>query len=122
MKKESRYKKILMAVYHYLIFFLLVAFTITCCTMLFVTTLSETLDITLNNETVNIAAKLTFANVVLLSLIYTIFDTVRRKLTVERPVKQITEAAEKIMQGDFSIRIQLDKSIISDDKFNEIAG
>ncbi len=34
----------------------------------------------------------------------TVFDTVRRKLTIERPAKPITDAADTIMQGDFSVR------------------
>ena len=89
----------------YFIFFLLVAFVITCCTTLFVTILSETLNISLSAENIGTAAKLTFWNVALLSLIFTIIDSIRRKITVERPVKRITEAAEKIIHGDFSVRV-----------------
>ena len=104
--KTPRFRRILKAISHFIVFFLLVAFLISCCTMLFVTTLSDTLGITLTNETVERAAKLTFANVLLLSLLFTIGDWIRRKLTVQRPVQRITEAAERIMQGDFHVRIQ----------------
>ena len=108
------------ALQRYLIFFAVVAFLITCCMTLFVTLLSSTLGITLTGEDLNLAAKWTFANVLLLSLLFTVFDAVRRILTVERPVKQITDAAKKVMQGDFSVRIQPVGYVLRDDKFNEI--
>lgn len=113
-------KKILKAVSQFLIFFMLVAFVITCCTMLFVSTLSSTSGLTLNAENLTIAAKLTFVNVVLLSLIFYIIDIIRRKMTVERPVNRILDAAEQIMQGDFSVRIKKQSNFGTDDKFNEV--
>lgn len=120
MKKRSSVQKMLIAIYHYFTFFAVVAFTITCCTMLFVTMLSSSLEITLTAENLTSAARLTFFNVILLSLLFTLIDELRRKLTVDRPVKRITEAADKIMQGDFSVRIKPITSFASDDKFNEI--
>ena len=113
-------KRILREINQFFVFFLLVAFVITCCTMLFVKALSSTSHLLLTEETLGTAAKLTFVNVVLLSLIFYIIDTIRRKLTVERPVNRITEAAEKIMKGDFSVRIQKQSKFVMDDKFNEI--
>ena len=113
-------KRILREINQFFVFFLLVAFVITCCTMLFVTALSSTSHLLLTEENIGTAAKLTFVNVVLLSLIFYIIDTIRRKLTVERPVNRITEAAEKIMKGDFSVRIQKQSKFVMDDKFNEI--
>ena len=115
-------KKILRHISHYFVFFILVAFVITCCTMLFVSTLRDTLGLTLTKENLAIAAKVTFLNVALLSLIFTIIDTIRRKLTVERPIKQITAAADQIIQGDFTARVNLQHSLGSDNSFNEVAG
>lgn len=120
MKKGSRIKSILKWLNHYFVFFLLVAFVITCCTMLFVSTLANTLDITLSEDDIGAAATITFWNVALLSLIFTIFDTVRRKIAVERPVKHITEAAEKIIQGDFSVRVKPQSRFGADDTFNRV--
>lgn len=120
MKNERRIKNILRIANSFFIFFILVAFVITCCMMLFVSTLSDTLGITLTEQDLRAAAKLTFGNVVLLSLVFCVIDTVRRKLTVERPVKHITEAAEKIMQGDFSIRIKPQNRFAADDNFNRV--
>ncbi len=120
MKKESLFKNFLKVTHHYLIFFLLVAFIITCSTMLFVSILSLTLNITLTDENLSTAAKLTFLNVVLLSLIFTVCDSIRRKIKVDRPIKHITSATEKIMQGDFSVRIKPINLFGSDGNFNEI--
>lgn len=120
MKQKTKYAKILGAINRYLVFFSIAAFLITCCMLLFVSVMSNTLGIKLTDENLNSAAKLTFGNVVLLSLAFTIIDAVRRKLTVDRPVKRITDAVEKIMQGDFSVRIKPINRIGTDDKFNEI--
>lgn len=118
MKKGK--KNVLKWINNYLTFFAMVAFTITCCTMLFISTLSSSLNITLTDENLNVAAKLTFMNVILLSFIFCIIDAIRRKLTVDRPVKRITDAAEKIMQGDFSVRINPLNKFGTDETFNRI--
>ena len=107
-------------VMNYFTFFVFVAFVIICCTMLFVSTLSYTLDLTLNNENLAVAAKLTFLNVIFLSFIFCVIDMLRRKWTVERPVKRITDAAEKIMQGDFSVRIKPQNRLATDEIFEQI--
>lgn len=105
MKHVDRFQIVLRAVHHFLVIFLLIAFVITCCMLLFVSTLSRTIGIALTNEHIETAAKLTFVNVVFLSLLFTIGDIIRQKITVDRPIKEITKAAQKIAQGDFSIRI-----------------
>lgn len=120
MKKKNTFEKVLHVVNHYCVFFALVAFLVTCCMMLFVSVFSNSLNITLTEENIAAAAKLTFANVVLLSIAFTTIDVIRRKITVERPVKRITDATEKMMQGDFSVRIEPISRFGTDDKFNEI--
>lgn len=121
MNRDERIRKILKSLTDFFVFFLLVAFVITCCMTLFITVMSNTLGIELNGENLNVAAKLTMGNVVFLSLLLCVFDTVRRKLTVDRPVKRITDAAEKIMQGDFSVRIERNKEMNHAGRFGEIA-
>lgn len=113
-------KTVLKWLNHYFVFFLLVAFVITCCTMLFVSTLRDTLGITLTDTNVAAAAKLTFWNVALLSLIFTVIDSLRRKFTVERPVKRIADAAERIVQGDFSVRVKPQSRFGTDETFNQV--
>lgn len=121
MIKGNRFKNILNAVHHYFVFFMLVAFVITCCMSLFLTTLSATAGIIWTDENVTVAAKLTFANVVFLSLMISLMDGIRRKWWVDRPAGKIIEAAERITQGDFSVRIPKRGLQSTDDKFCEIA-
>lgn len=112
--------KLYRAVYNYLLFFILVAFLVTCSTMLFVTVLSRTLNLALTDANINVAAKLTFANVIFLSILFTLIDAVRRKMTTEKITKHIAEAAQKVVQGDFNVRIEPVNNLGSDENFNEI--
>lgn len=104
----------------YLLFFIFTAFMVTCCMMLFLSILSNTLDIKFTEENLNVAAKLTFGNVVLLSLLFVVMDAIRRKYTVDRPVKRIVDAAQRITEGDFSVRLKHGNGVTEDEKFNEI--
>ena len=103
--KKLTFRKFLKTVNNYIVFFLVVAFAVTCCMLLFVRTLADTMGLTLTEENLAAAAKLTFGNVVLITLIFGTIDYVRRKMMVDRPVRIITEATERIMQGDFSVRV-----------------
>ncbi len=105
MKVKTSVRKILLSLYHYFCFFLLMAFVITCCTMLFVSTMSSSMGIELTEENISSAAKLTFLNVVLLSFLCTLIDAVRRKVTIDRPVKKIIAAAEQITKGNYDVRV-----------------
>ena len=104
--KKLTFRQVLKAINSYIIFFLTVAFAVSCCMMLFLTVLSRTMGLQFTPENIAVAAKLTFGNVVLITVIFGTIDFIRRKTFVERPVKRITEATERIMQGDFSVRIQ----------------
>lgn len=103
---------------NYLLFFLLCAFLVTCCILLFMGELMNAMDITLTAEHLNTAAKLTFANVMLLSLLFTLLDVLRRKVTVERTTRHIAEAAQKVVAGDFSVRVAPVNMMASDESFN----
>lgn len=113
------YEKFLHAARNYLVFFLLTAFIVTCCMSLFLDVLSSSMGISLAQDNISAAARLTFGNVFLLTLLITVMDAVRRRLTVEKPLRQITEAAEKMTQGDFSVRIH-ETAGFGDGAFNQI--
>ena len=104
--KKPKFKHVLRAVNNYIVFFLVVAFAVTCCMVLFLHTLAGTMGLVFTAENVATAAKLTFGNVALITLIFSAIDYVRRKIMVERPVKIITRATERIMQGDFDLRLE----------------
>lgn len=105
----------------YITFFLLMAFVISCCMILFLNMMTKTTGLELAKEHIERAAKVTFLNVVLLSLLCTIIDGIRRKLMVDRPVRKIVKAAEQIMKGDFSVRIPPLHSIDGMNGFDVIA-
>ncbi|MDD6643177.1 MAG: HAMP domain-containing sensor histidine kinase [Firmicutes bacterium] len=107
MKNADKTSRVLRGIHHYLIYFALVAFVVTCCMLLFLNTLSQNLGIAFTEENLQAAAKVTFANVVLLSLLFTVIDFVRRKLTVERPVKEVQKVLEQLKSGNFNARIDL---------------
>jgi len=92
--------RFLFSIRRYLIFFL-----ITCCMILFLNMMTRATGFELTQEYIEQAAKVTFLNVALLSLLCTVIDGIRRRIMVKRPVKRIVSAAEQIMKGDFSVRI-----------------
>ena len=118
--KKPKFRQVLRFISHYIVFFLLVAFVVTCCMTLFITTLSRTMDLTFTEDNIAAAAKITFLNVILLTVLFTAIDFWRRKLTVARPVKIITDATERIMQGDFSVRIPHIQDFAGETGFNQI--
>ena len=59
-------------------------------------------------------------NVILLSIAMATIDYLRRKLTVEHPVKIIKEATAKMIKGDFTVRLKPVTRFATDDSFNEI--
>ncbi len=99
-------QSILGAVSSFMLFFLTVGFIVSCCMMLFISIFADTMNLELTSDNVTTAAKVTFLNVILITILFKIADYIRRKIMVERPTKIITEATEKIMSGDFSVRIK----------------
>ena len=120
MKKDNANRKLFSTISNFFIFFLLAAFVTTCCIMLFISALQGSIGREFTREEITVAAKITMLNVILLSVGMATVDYLRRKLTVERPVKRITEASEKMIAGDFSVRVSPIASFGSDDSFNEI--
>ncbi len=120
MKKKQAAKKILISLYHYFCFFLVMAFVTTCCMILFLNTMSESMGIELSGENISTAAIITFINVVFLSAIFTLIDALRRKIMTDRPVKKIVSAANRIAKGDYSVRIPRLGAVSRNDGLDEI--
>lgn len=119
-KRERLFRRIIRLISHFFVFFLLIAFVISCCIMLFTKILQNTVGHTFTQEEITAAAKATMLNVIVISALVTVIDMMRRRFTVERPVKMITNAASNMMKGDFSVRIPKTARFIADDSFNEI--
>ena len=95
---------------NFMVFFLLVAFVVTCNFLLFFNFMD------FDAATIKKAAWITFANVLLLSLLFSVFDAVRRMHMIGKPVKRIGEGIDRVIKGDFSTRIDY---IYGEDSGNE---
>lgn len=123
MKKHSKNGNILRLLFslrRYAVFFLLMSFVVTCCMMLFLNTMAKNMGVALTEEWIEQAAKVTFFNVMLISLLCTVIDGIRRKIMIGRPVRRIVDAAKKVMNGDFSVRIEHLRTPDDQDGFNII--
>ena len=120
MKKGNTTKTVLGTISNFFVFLLLAAFVTTCCILLFINILQGSIGRDFTQEEITVAAKITMLNVILLSIVMAVIDFVRRKFTVERPVKRITDAASKMIEGDFNVRIEPISKFATDDSFNEI--
>lgn len=58
-------------------------------------------------DNITLIAVLILIEIIILSSFCTVFDWIRRKITVERPTKKILDATEKIAGGDFSTRLEI---------------
>lgn len=114
------WQKILRGLYHYLLFFGLTAVTVSITMSIFVGILSDELGLLLTGDNLNRAAKLTFAAVIVLSLLMTLIDLMRRKLTTEKITRRIAEATKEMVKGNFDTRISGAASLATDDSLNEI--
>lgn len=117
--KKLTLQNVLRTISCFFIFFLTVSFAISCCMMLFLNVLADTMNLTFTATNIAAAAKITLVNVLLIAVIFTLVDHIRRKISVDRPVKIITDATEKIMKGDFSVRISPMQGAASEG-FNQI--
>lgn len=59
-------------------------------------------------------------NILFLAILFTLLDTIYRKITVERPIRRIQEALDKVVAGDFSTRIAYLKGANSGNEFDEV--
>ncbi len=118
--KRSHSRLILLSLYRYFIFFTVVAFAVSCCILLFLSTMTKHIEIVFTQENITAAAKQTFLNVAIISFLFTVIDAIRRKITVDRPVKRISEAAKRITEGDFGVRIKKFRSLSGSESYNEI--
>ena len=118
--KKLKFRQFLRAVNNYVVFFLIVAFVVSCCTMLFVSVMRDSMGLVFTKDNLAAAAKLTFGNVLLITFLSGTIDYLRRKRMVDRPVKQIMAALDQVMMGDFTVRIEPVKEFAGETGFNEI--
>lgn len=107
----------LTGILHFVTFFCLIGFVVTCNFYLFLSAMGLEL---FNEENISDPAKLTFANVIILTILFCIIDSVRRYFMVTKPVKTIQEGIERVVKGDFTTRIEHVHGENSDNEFDVI--
>ncbi len=106
-KKDKRVKVSLFAPWRFFGYLFVAAFIATCSfTLFFEGWRYPEGEIVILNETIKYRAISTFLNILFLCICFTLFDTIKKKITVERPVTRILEATHRITKGDFSVRIK----------------
>ena len=114
MKRRDNAQRMFL-IWRYVTFFILIAFVITCSFYLFFN--SADLDV----EMIRRNAPLTFLNVFFLSLFCCFVEWLMRKFTVDRPLKRIREATNRMAQGELSTRIDTSDLPAYNKEFIEIA-
>ena len=104
--KRLTFRRVLREFYSFILFFVMVGFVVSCCMMLFLQVLSREMGLVYTSDNITEAAKITFLNVLIITILFKTIDFIRRKVMVDRPVKMITNTAEKITNGDFSARVE----------------
>ena len=120
-RNEDRIGRVLFAVRSYVIFFALAGFVVTCCMMLFLSSMVREMGLALTQTDIRHAARITLVNVLALTGALTLIDGVRRHQLIDKPVQRILDAAERLMQGDFSVRIAPVPTLGSHNGLDEIA-
>jgi len=92
MNDHERQSRFWYNVQKYVMVFLTVGFVVTCCMLLFLNSLQRAMGLRFTEENIQMAAKLTFGNVMLLTTLFVLLDGLRRRYLVQRPVQQILQA------------------------------
>lgn len=98
-----------------LFIFFIFSTTITC--VIFILFLNV-MDFSLKN--IKTAFPLTLINLIFLTIIFYVLDEVRKMFFITRPIENINFGLERMMMGDFSIRISYGKNGENSNSFNKI--
>lgn len=120
MKEKKPLSAVLKTITTYLIYFMLIAFLVSCCMIVFMKQMAVTMQIEYTEEMIGKAAKDTMWNVLFLTVLVTVIDVIRRKYTVEKKAKQISDITKQISEGNFAVRVPCEKSVLIEESFNEL--
>lgn len=104
-KKDKRIKYSLFSPTRFFLYLCLTGFVVTCSFLLFFSDKFSTESILIPQNTLSERALSSGLNILFICFMLSIIDTVKKKITIETPVKKILDATHKITHGDFSARI-----------------
>lgn len=113
-KKYINVKRVLRILQKFMVFFALIGFVVTCNFFLFLHSMQ------MNEAEVRAAAPITFFNIILLTGLFCIVDEIRRIWMVARPVRKIQRAMNRIIAGDFNVRVPYIQGENSDNEYDAI--
>ena len=96
--KKGEHKKTTFNISSLIVFFILIACVIQSAVLIFDFVKSKTQ----NNLVI---ALIMLGVIIVLSLICTVIDYIRRKISVDKPIEEILSATDKISKGDFSVKL-----------------
>ena len=99
MKRNGRFPFPL--VRRFLLFFIIIAFSVTCSFYLFMDNLQEIISFRFSEEMISHAAKVTFLNVFLLAFIITFVDGLFYYFRIYRPLMKILDFTNRLSSGEF---------------------
>ena len=103
-KKDKRIKNSLFSIRRFVWFFAFAAFVVTCSFFLFFGSTDYAINIP--GDILSRRALITLFNILSICVFFSISDFIRKKITVEIPVRKILDATHRITHGDFSARIK----------------
>lgn len=112
--KEEKKKMFWDGIRHFIVFFLLIAFVITCNFFLFMHGME------MNEAEIREAAPITFYNIIMMTIFFCIIDEARRMWMVSRPVNRIVDGIRRVVAGDYKVRIPYIKGENSGNEFDAI--
>lgn len=112
----KKYRYTMFSFTNYLLIFLATCAIVTAAIMLF----SWNMEFSPTREFIEFRARIVFVSVFVMSAIFTLVMGISRKFRVERPVKSILRATQKITKGDLTVRISERTNIRQKNEFDEI--
>lgn len=115
MKKRSPSETILFNVSRFFSFLLVISLVVSTTMLLFLHNMG------LDEQMVRKNAPYAFFHVLLITLVGCALDAFRRHIYVDRPIKRITDALNKISVGDYSVRLDTSHQDLYQAGFREIS-
>ena len=97
--QKNKSRQVLGFALSYLAFFIMISFVVTCCTLIFLSGMK------IDEEAIRDRAPKAFANIFILTMIFTVVFMGLRYLLFSRKADKIVDASEKIKAGDYSVRL-----------------
>ena len=108
-----KFKKFLYTIKIYLIFFIISSFVTTGSVLLYISSLMKTLGYEFTEVEIRESSIITFINILIIALFFTFMYYIVRKITVDMPIKKITNCLSSLMNGDSSARVKIRNNTLS---------